>query len=180
MNYVTARRSRLVAVLSSLLLILGTLAASQFGTSQVAKASSLTANPTAGIPVVHGSLIPPNIHVIPATGRGGEGIWGKPADIHPQTSIEDEPCTAARSTWVHVYSVDVGVFCLGFQGTWIFNNGNGRWANSVNFGNNCGNITFEWKNSWVYENFDQGSLDWGNPNTADLWTLTINNWVPNC
>jgi hypothetical protein len=95
-------------------------------------------------------------------------------------------CTSARSTWVHVYTQTVGTFCLGFKGTWVFNNGNGRWANKLTFGNNYGNMTYAARGtngdlSEVYENFDgrdpfANALDCTFVGGCLLLTLTINGW----
>jgi hypothetical protein len=155
--------------------MLGLLATLQFTRSPAAKASPLTAAAAGSIPVVRGGLIAPNFRILSTTGHSGVAL-GSNSAATAATTIEDESCTSARSTWVHVYPVDDGIFCLGFAGTWVFNGGNGRWATDVNFGNNYGNITFEWHGAWVYENFDEGSLNWANPSTAELWTLTINGW----
>jgi hypothetical protein len=175
-NNACVRRPRLAAVLMSLLLVLGLLATFQFTTPQVAGASSRTAAAVEPIPVVSGGLIAPNFRIIPMPGHNREAVKTDSVTSTAASMIEDESCTSARSTWVHVYPIDDGIFCLGFAGTWTFNGGNGRWATDVNFGNNYGNITFEWHGAWVYENFDEGSLNWANPSKADLWTLTISGW----
>lgn len=90
--------------------------------------------------------------------------------------ITSQACTSNRSSWVHVYSVSVGTFCLGFKGTWTFNNGNGRQIYRLTFGNNYGNLTFSWDGAQFYGNFDGGSQGFSNPNTAIIWQLTINGW----
>jgi hypothetical protein len=94
--------------------------------------------------------------------------------------------TSGTSTWVHVYSQTVGVFCLGFKGTWVFNNGNGRWANKVTFGNNYGYLYYATRDSFGeliqwYENFDGGDpyaneLDCSFVGGCLLQSLTINGW----
>ena len=164
----------MAAVLVTLLSMLGMLAAFQFRTPQEARAEPLTTIPAVAIPVVHGGLIPPNFHIIPNTGRSGEALWRNAVGKFLKPSILDENCTSSRASWVHVYPVDTGIFCLGYSGTWAFNGGNGRWAREVTFGNNYGSIYFQWDGANFFENFDEGYLNFGNPNTALLWTLTIN------
>jgi hypothetical protein len=101
-------------------------------------------------------------------------------------AIVNQLCTSGTSNWVHVYSQAVGVFCLGFKGTWDFNNGNGRWANKITFGNNYGNLTYATRDStgelvqW-YENYDGGNpyanaLDCTYIGGCLLLSLTINGW----
>jgi|HubBroStandDraft_6_1064221.scaffolds.fasta_scaffold66290_4 hypothetical protein len=101
-------------------------------------------------------------------------------------AIINQLCTSGTSNWVHVYSQDVGVFCLGFQGTWVFNNGHGRWANKVTFGNNYGYLYYATRDStggliqW-YENFDGGNpyaneLDCSFIGGCLLQTLHIQGW----
>lgn len=109
-------------------------------------------------------------------------------DSHALTAvvpnIVDESCTSNRSTWVHVYPQGpVGTFCLGFKGTWVFNNGNGRWVNKVTFGNNYGSMYFEFRSDKglvpAYLNFD-GEQDAEEDCTAIggclMLTLTIDGW----
>jgi hypothetical protein len=85
-----------------------------------------------------------------------------------------------------LYTQTAGTFCLGFKGTWVFNNGNGRWANKLTFGNNYGNMTYAVRGtngdlSEVYENFDGGdpfanALNCTFVGGCLLLTLTINGW----
>jgi len=101
-------------------------------------------------------------------------------------NITNQPCTAARSSWVHVYSKNVGTFCLGFRGTYTFNNGNGRWVWRVTFGNNYGSMDFAFKGTDGGLIQDYINFDGGNPyaNQEDctyvggcfLYTLTIDGW----
>src|SRR5579875_1015072 len=157
---------RLIAALGTLVLMLGLLSALQYGTPQVASASTRTASVSA---TIHSQATLGGVHVLNA----------------PQTSIENKPCTPGRSTWVHVYTVSDGTFCLGFKGTYVFNYGNGRWVNKLTFGNNYGNIYFEihaTSGSGLvsdYENFDGGdpyanALDCTAIGGCFMQTLTIN------
>ena len=115
---------------------------------------------------------------------------GRPAAAHastaaPATTIKNEPCTANRSTWVHVYSVSDGTFCLGYAGTYLFNGGNGRWVNKITFGNNYGSMYFEFYSHGTlvpdYYNFD-GADPYANEEDCTavggcfMISLTIDGW----
>lgn len=117
-----------------------------------------------------------------AAGNNSHAVGDSHALTTVVPNIVDESCTSNRSTWVHVYPQGpVGTFCLGFKGTWTFNNGNGRWVNKVTFGNNYGNMNYEFRGTNgglvpVYENFDEGSLDCTVVGGCLLEDLTINGW----
>lgn len=167
MNSAFKRMPRLVEFLGTLLLMLGLLAVFQYAVPQTARASSRTAP-------------------VSATIRSQAALKSARVLNAPQTSIQNQPCTSGRSTWVHVYTVSDGTFCLGFKGTYVFNYGNGRWVNKLTFGNNYGNIEYEIHGTGgslvpVYENFDGGdpyanALDCTFVGGCFMLTLTIDGW----
>jgi len=91
-------------------------------------------------------------------------------------TIANQACTPARAQWVHVYPVDTGIFCLGGKGTWVFNNGNGRWVKRLTYGNNYGSLLVNWDGADAFSTFDGGAQGFYHPNIALAWYLEIDGW----
>jgi hypothetical protein len=97
--------------------------------------------------------------------------------VRPDTSIQQQPCTAARATWVHITQSEgtsLTVTCFGFTGIWLFS-GNTSWM--VCAGNNYGTLRYYDPEHEAYETWDfsPGSvIAWSYG--VDLTSLTINGW----
>lgn len=103
---------------------------------------------------------------------GSAARISRPADntISAISSIEEQPCTAGRATWVHM-TVNGSTRCFGFKGTFYFSGNSTGWFCS---GNNYGTVRYWRGNDYLSLGFTNGTNT--NLGGGDVTLLTINGW----